>query len=218
MPHFKFTDDSPEGRKRTALIKSLLPKKSIIDGFLQPRLMEAMNDVLIKALKKEIEIYKAYPKVGQYVPGTFNPRSTDTCFMGQGFRGNGFGVENWSDAELAEYRKAVGTIAHTEWGNCTLLEIWGGDHFEKYPDMVKGVMAYAFGATTTMPDIQFHINPFFKNSKSGSMLLSAQVQETHEEGRRLNMIANYIQVRDMLKAAGHNRPLDLEFTSEDLKP
>src|SRR3990172_2243774 len=103
MPTFKFTDNTPEGKKRQELIEKVLPKKPIISGFLQPRLMEAMNDVLVKALKKEIEIYKVYPKKGNYDPNTFDTRSTDTCYMGQGFKGNGFGAEGWYDAELKQY-------------------------------------------------------------------------------------------------------------------
>lgn len=215
MPGIRWVDETPEGKKRMKLIKQILPKKSIVDSFLQPRLMEAMNDVLIKALKKEIEVYKAYPKKGQYDPTTFDTRSTDTCYMGQGFKGNGFGVENWYDAELQDYRQAIGTIAHMEWGNCTLLEIWGGDHYVSHKDMVVGVMEYAFGIRATMPELHFYTNPFFKNRDSGEMILSAGVKEDQENAVHLNKIAGYIEIRDRLKKAGITNPLGLGLTKED---
>lgn len=215
MPGIRWIDESPEGKKRTELIKSILPKKSIVGSFVQPRLMEATNDILIKALKKEIEIYKAYPKKGQYEPGTFDTRSTDSCFMGQGFKGNGFGIENWYDAELQDYRKAIGTIHHGEWGNCTLLEIWGGDHYVTHKEMVVGVMEYAYGLRNTMPELHFHVNPFFKNAKSGEMILSPAVKEDQDNAVHLNKLANYIEIRDRLKKAGHDKPLELGLTEED---
>lgn len=218
MPSIRWADETPDGKKRTELIKQILPKKSIIDSFLQPRLMEAMSDILIKALKKEIEVYKAYPKKGQYDPGTFDTRSTDTCFMGQGFKGNGFGVDNWYDAELQEYRKAIGTMHHMEWGNCTLLEIWGGDHYMSHKEMVVGVMEYAFGIRKTMPELHFYVNPFFKNKKSGEMVISSAVKEDRDNALHLNKIADYIEIRDRLKKAGITNPLNLGLTEEDDPP
>lgn len=215
MPTFKFTDNSPEGQKRQKLIEQVLPKESIVGKFLQPRLMEAMSDILIKALKQEIEIYKAYPKAGKYNPDTFDTRSNDTCYMGQGFKGNGFGVEGWSDYELNEYRKAIGTLSHSEWGNCTLLEIWGGDHFESHKEMVTGVMEYAYGLRKTMPDVKFYVNPLYKNDASGKMILSKAVKEDHDNARHLNKIADYIEIRDRLKKAGETNPLNLGLTEED---
>ena len=212
MPTFKFTDNTPEGKRRQELIQKVLPKKSIISEFLEPRLMEAMNDVLIKALRKEIEIYKNYPKKGEYNPNTFDTRSTDTCYMGQGFKGNGFGAEGWYDAELQAYRKAVGTIAHREWGNCTLLEIWGGDHFESHKDMVVGVMEYAHGLRSTIPEVQFYVNPLYRNNKSGKMILSESVKEDQSNAEHLNKIADYIEIRDRLKKAGETNPLNLGLT------
>lgn len=215
MPTFRFTDNTPEGKKRQKLIEKVLPKKTIVSEFLQPRLMEAMSDVLVKSLKQEIEIYKAYPKRGEYNPNTFDTRSTDTCYMGQGFKGNGFGAEGWYDDELKQYRLAVGTIHHSEWGNCTLLEIWGGDHYETHKEMVVGVMEYAHGIRKTMPDVKFYINPLYKNDASGKMVLSEAVKEDHDNAKHLNKIADYIEIRDRLKKAGVNNPLELGLTEED---
>lgn len=219
MPLFQYIDNSPEGKKRQALIKEVLPKVPIVDSFLQPRLMEAMDDVLIKSLKQEIEIYKAYPKPGQYNPETFDTRSNDTCFMGQGFRANGFGVEGWSDAELSDYRKAIGMISHTEWGGCTLMEIWGADHYKDYKEMVEGVMQYTWGKRKTMPELHFYINPFFKNPASGQMILSVRQQEDSENAKHLMKLASYIEIRDRLERAGEKNPLNLGLTKEeDPKP
>lgn len=215
MPTFRFESNTPEERQRRELINKILPRKTIVSDFLQPRLMEAMHDVLIKALKKEIEIYKAYPKTGKYNPNTFDTRSNDTCFMGQGFQANGLGPEGWYDADLAEYRLAIGTIAHKEWGDCTLLEIWGGDHFKDYPEMVRGVMEYAWGRRKTMPELQFHINPFFKNASSGKMQLSEQQQETTAQAKHLNKVSAYLEIRDRLEKANLKNPLDLAYDEKD---
>lgn len=211
MPSFSF-NQSPE---RDKLIESILPKKSIVDDFLQPRLMEAMNDVLVKALKQEIEVYKKFPKQGEYKPDSFDTRSPDTCFMGQGFRANGIGMEGWYDVDLKKYRQAVGTIAHQEWGSCTLLEIWGGDHFNSHKEMVTGVMRYAWGKSKFLPDIQFYVNPFFKNSSSGQMVLSEKKKEDHENAFHMNKIASYLEIRDRMKKAGIDSPLQLGLTEED---
>lgn len=215
MPSFIFTDDSPEGKRRRALIESLLPKKTIVEDFLQPRLMESMNDVLIKALKQEIEIYKAYPKKGQYEIGAFDPRTTGRCFMGQGFQANGVGLEGWYDGELQEYRQAIGTMNHAEWGNATLLEIWGGDHFKDYPDMVTGVMKYAWGEQKTMPEIHFYINPFFKNNATGQMILTDEMKDDREQREHLAKLAAYIEIRDRLKKAKMTNPLNLALDEKD---
>lgn len=213
MPTFRFT--GPDEEKRRAIINQILPKKSIVEEFLQPRLMEAMNDILVKALKQEIEIYKAYPKRGKYNPETFDTRSTDSCYMGQGFKANGFGSEGWYDADLKEYRQAIGTMAHMEWGDCTLLEIWGGDHFESHKEMVTGVMEYAWGRRKTLPELHFYVNPFFKNHESGKMIQSASMQDDTENRLHLEKLANYIEIRDRLKKAGIDKPLQLALREED---
>lgn len=215
MPGIQFTDNSPEGKKRQELIAQVLPEKPIVEEFLQPRLMEAMEDVLVKSLKKEIEIYKAYPKSGKYDMKTFDTRSPDRCFMGQGFKWNGVGAENWTDAELQEYRRRIGTLAHMEWGDVTLLEVWGGDHFEQWPEMVQGVMRYCWGERKTLPDIQFHVNPFFKNKVTGKMVLSADMQADNTNREHLYKIAAYLEIRDRLKKAGTDKVMHLGATEED---
>lgn len=215
MPIIKFSSDSPEEKARQELIKSILPEKNLVDDFLQPRLLEAMEDVLIKALKAEIKIYKAYPKTGEYAPGTFEPRNNLNCFMGQGFRHNGTGMEGWTDFELKQYRTAIGTIAHKEWGDCTLMEIWAADHFKDYTEMVKGVFLYCWGDRKTLPNLQFHINPFFKNTKSGTNIIADVQKEGMSYGEHLNKVAAYIEIRDRLKKAKITKPLDLAVEEKD---
>jgi hypothetical protein len=221
MPAFIFTDNTPEGKKRRALIDSLLPKKSIVDTFLQPRLMEAMEDVLIKALKQEIEIYKAYPKKGKYQLTTFDPRSPGNCFMGQGFRGNGLGLEGWYDGELQEYRRSIGTLSHKEWGDAvTLLEVWGGDHIKDYPEMVTGVMKYCWGERKTMPEVRFYVNPFYKNASSGKMVLTEDEKAQNKEQERIMKIAAYSEVKLWMKKHKTDRVMNFEpddVTDEDIK-
>lgn len=210
MPNIKWIDSTPEGKKRQELIDNLLPKEPLTKTYLEPELNTSMREVLIRTLKKEIDIYKQYPKKGEYDLITFDPRNPKKCFMGQGFQANGSGLESWYDAELNHYRKSIGTISHTEWGNVTLLEIWGGDHMKDHSEMVRGVMEYAHGKKKVCPAIDFFVNPFYKNGQSGKMVHDEQDKEQLKEVDRLNKIASYIAVRNALKRTGYKSPLELE--------
>lgn len=138
-------------------------------------------------------------------------------FMGQGFQANGSGLEGWYDAELRQYRAAIGTIHHTEWGNVTLLEIWGGDHMKDHGEMVRGVMEYAHGKRKTCPAVDFFVNPFYKNEQTGQMILDAQDEEQKEEAAHLTKIADYCEIRNRLKKVKVKNPLALALKEEDDK-
>jgi hypothetical protein len=216
MPLISWSEGSAEEQqKRKDLIEQILPKESIVESYIEPQLMEATKDVLIKALKKEIEVYKAFPKMGKYDPNTFDTRNPSTCFMGQGFRYNTAGLEGWTDAELHRYRAAVGMIDHQEWGKTTLLEIWGADHFKEHPEMVRDVMKYAWGLRKTMPPVEFYVNPFFKNKKTGQMVLTEGDKERAAEATHLSKLGAYIEIRDRLKKAKETNPLNLGLTEAD---
>lgn len=178
----KYGDQSPEGKAREALIEQVLPKKTLIETMLRPKL-DVMKPLLLKMLYAELEIYRAYPKKpletvekAKEAEKTFDPRNNKTCFQGKGFRGN----DDITDNELYEYRKAVGTFNHSEWGDCTLLEVWGGDHFELYPAMVKAAFKYGSGINKTRPILKFHVNPLFKNKHTGVTKLSKE-QKAHKK-------------------------------------
>lgn len=199
-----------EQQKRAKLIEKVLPETPIVDSFLQPKLMGAMKQPLLEALKQEIEIYKAYPKKGKYNPKEFNPRTNTQCFMGQGFMANGHGFEGWHDHDLNVYRKRVGTIAHKEWGDCTLLEIWAGDHFESHKKMVTGVFKYSWGDRATLPKLDFYVNPFYRNTNSGKFDLTEEIKKHKANVELLESIAGYVYIRDRMKKEGIKNPLELE--------
>jgi len=215
MPSIHFKDSTPEGIKRDELIKSILPTEPITGPAIHDKILRTTKRQAIEMLKQEIEIYRVYPKKGEYNIDTFTPRNSRKCFMGQGFKHNGSGFEGWSDYDLVQYRKAVGVIEHPTWGDCTLLEIWGGDHFEKYPKMVKAVMEYGWGKIDKMPAITFHISPWAKNDKSGTW--DPDPDEIFQEANRQHMIklANYCEIRDRLKKAGLKNPMELAVKEED---
>jgi len=154
-------NDTPE---KKALREKVLPKSDLIESLLVPALEKKMKSTLVDILKQEIEIYKAFPKTGKMNVKTFDPRNHKTCFQGQAHD-----VQNtvYGSADLAEYRKKVGTIAHSVWGKCTLLEIWAGDHFENYTYMVTQVFKYCKGDIKNLPPIKFHVMPLFNNNKTG---------------------------------------------------
>lgn len=164
------TGDHKERRKK---IKEILPKQTLISEILEPLIEKTLFNALALCVRRELEIYRAFPKRENEEPiesqiETFNPTNNETCYMGKAFQHNG----DLMDSDLAEYRKAIGTIPHYVWGNCTLLEIWGGDHFEKYPEMVKGAFEWAMGVREDCPEIVFHVNPLFKNKSSAEFKLS----------------------------------------------
>jgi hypothetical protein len=151
-----------------AAMKAVLPKKPITDE-LVPLLLKICKKPLLEALKQEIEIYKAFPKRGRMDKLTFDTTNHKTCFMGQGF--NVKSGEIFDDADLRDYRQGVGTFRHGTWGNATLLEIWGGDHFKDYKPMVRAVFSYCKGERATLPPLKFHVFPLFSNKESGRWTL-----------------------------------------------
>ncbi len=203
MPSFRDYDPAtPAGKLRREKIDRVLPKEPLITPLLDVSKLTNVKRKMMEILLAEIEIYKEYPKRGQYVTETFDTRNNNTCFMGQGFKMNGAGFEGWEDSDLREYRNRIGTLPHGEWGGCTMLEIWGADHFEKYPDMVKGVADYAFGLRPALPAIQFHINPLFKNAKSGKQKPTDEQKAEKAYGQHLVKCADFVEIRRRLKAAG----------------
>ena len=151
-----------------AAMKAALPDHPITDDLI-PILLKLSKKHLLAALKQEIEVYKAFPKRGRMDKLTFDTTNHKTCFMGQGF--NVRSGELYDDADLRDYRTAVGTFKHGTWGNATLLEIWGADHFKNYKPMVRGVFSYCKGERTTLPSLTFHIFPLFSNKSSGRWAL-----------------------------------------------
>lgn len=177
-----YINNTPEGKARLAKIEEILPKETLLDTYLYPKLKD-MLPTLTKMLYAELEIYKQYPKIklkdieeAKKALKTFDPRNSTTCFQGKAFKSN----DNIIDADLNTYRKAVGTFHHAEWGNATLLEIWGGDHFEKYPKMVKNAFKYGANLIKNRPILKFHVNPLFMNKKSGKTVLTQEQQEEQD--------------------------------------
>jgi hypothetical protein len=178
----KYTDTSPEGKAREAKIKSLLPKETLVKTMLMDKL-NMIYPVLLKMLYAELEIYRAYPKKPLDESGkakvalkTFDARNHTTCFQGKAFEVKD---HTYGDADLNDYRNAVGTFNHSEWGNATLMEIWGGDHMKDYPEMVKQAFKYGTNLIKTRPALKFHVNPLFMNSDSGRTLLTED-QKIHK--------------------------------------
>lgn len=215
MPSIHFQDNSPEGKKKEAAILAVLPKEPIVSRDINLQVLNTNRKRLITMLKAEIEVYRAFPNKDRYEPDKFTPRNSRQCFMGQAFTANGHGFEDWTDYNLKRYRESVGTIDHETWGNVTLLEIWGGDHFEKYPKMVKDVFDYGHGQRKTLPKLNFYINPFYKNSESGTWDPDPDeiFQKAHRE--HLIKIAHYCEIRDRMKKAGIKNPLDLAIEEKD---
>ena len=175
MPYIRFSDCSPAGKLREAKIKALLPEKTLVQTMLMPKL-DMMYPLLLKMLYAELEIYRAYPKKPLEESGnakialkTFDARNHTTCFQGKAFKVTD---HTYGDADLHDYRRAVGTFNHAEWGDATLLEIWGGDHMKEYGDMVKQAFKYGANIINTRPVLKFHVNPIFMNIKSGRTKLT----------------------------------------------
>jgi hypothetical protein len=174
-----------------------------------------MKPNLLKALKMEIEVYKNYLKEGKYDVSMFDPRNSQTCFMGQGFMFNSSGLEGWTDTDLAFYRKSVGTIAYKKWGECTILEIWAGDHFKDYQKMVTDVFKYCWGERKTLPKIDFYINPFYQNSLSGKWLVSDKQKQEQAGAEHLMKLANYMEIKKRMEKSGAKHPMELEVDEKD---
>lgn len=210
--------DKEEEEERNRVIRQVLPKEPIVDSFLAPHLMEAMKAPLLQALRNEIEVYKSYPKQGQYNPDAFNPRNNTTCFMGQGFGMNGHGFEGWTDYDLDMYRRALGTIDHKEWGGCTLLEIWAADHFKDHKEMVNKTFRYCWGDEKELPELDFFINPFYRNAQSGKMEITEDQKEEQKAAEHLVKVSHYVEIKDRLKKTGMSNPLNLAADEKDDPP
>lgn len=193
---------SPEREKK---IQEVLPVAPLTQTILMPAL-EQLQEPLLQMLRAEIEIYKAFPKEnGTFDLEQFNPRNHKTCFLGLGFFSTGQG--EWQDADLVRYRRGVGTLHHPVWGNAvTLLEIWGGDHFEKYPDMVKGVYAYCYDQGP-LPKLFFRANPFIVTENTGTFYLD----EEDEAEQRLQQTAAENELRRQ-----HGLPFQ-NYTAEEIE-
>lgn len=175
--------DNTDNEERNLLIDNLLPKESIIQPVIEV-IESYLFNVLTECLKKEIEIYRKYPKkINQEdfdnIINTFEPRMSSNCFMGKAFKYN----DQIINYELTMYRKRIGTIDHVEWGNATLLEIWAADHFKNHKKMVVDTFKYGMCLTDELPDIKFFINPLFKNQNSGKI---KPTQSAKEQEKYLN--------------------------------
>lgn len=162
------------------LIKRIFPEEPFTVKLIE-QIKKLCKKPLLEALRAEIEVYRQYPKKGRMNKVTFNPTNHKTCFMGQGFKVSTETNYACGDAWLKEYREAMGTFNHKEWGDATLLEIWAGDHFKNYPEMVKAVFSYCRGDRTTLPTIKFYIVPFFKNKESGQTTYDDVDKESYKD-------------------------------------
>ena len=179
-------NSSPERDKKIA---EALPETPFTNA-LWSVFHEMEKTLLLEMLLKEIEVYRKFPKDnGKYDPKHFDPRNHKTCFMGMGFFSNGQG--GWRDVDLLKYRQSVGTLHHPVWGNkVTLLEIWGGDHFERWPDMVKAVYAYGWGKGK-LPEVKFYVNPLIVSKDTGTF----KMDEEDKEQQRSMQLAQENELR-----------------------
>lgn len=185
-------------------IKPFLPEETIIDRLVKPK-VESMYPTLVKALKEEIEIFRNMPKEEikaedmpkktheeEWNEKKFDPRHPTTCFMGKAFKQK----SGQTSSPLELYRKRIGTIKHEIWGNVTLLEIWGADHYKDYPKMVESVFRYTYGLRNTMPrGIKFHVNPLTPNEHTGRMHKTKEEKERDEYFEDLYARAQVFGVR-----------------------
>ena len=224
----RYMDHSPEGIARDAKIKALLPKKTLIETMLMPKL-DTMSPLLLKMLYEELEIYRAYPKKPLEDSGdakialkTFDARNHTTCYQGKAFKVTD---STCGDADLYDYRRAVGTFNHAEWGDATLMEIWGGDHMKDYPEMTKQAFKYGANLINTRPVLKFHVNPLFMNINSGRVKLTAE-QKIHKYdsdlllgkamtwGARTREEANRAENSRRIRSEKHQAKLDKEYEEE----
>lgn len=170
-------------KKRLKAIHEVLPKETIISTTLEPSIELHLFDVIASCIRQELEVYRKYPKriseqeTKEEMVKTFDPRNNESCFMGKGFKAN----SHITDMELRDYRKAIGTIPHPTWGDVTLMEIWGGDHFEEHRDMVTGAFAYGSNMRDDCPEIKVFVNPLFQNKRSKEFKLSAAQKEYKDD-------------------------------------
>ena len=175
MVSIRFIDTTPAGVARDEKIKALLPQESLVETMLKPKI-DLMYPLLLKMLYAELEIYRAYPKKPLDEAGkakiavkTFDARNATTCFQGKAFNVKD---HTYNDGDLHDYRKAVGTFNHAEWGDATLMEIWGGDHMKDHAEMVTQAFRYGANLINTRPVLKFHVNPLFMNGKTGRTKLT----------------------------------------------
>lgn len=193
--------------ERDKAIEAIMPKETIIGTVLEPMIEKTLFDTLAQCVAMELEIYRKYPKnedskeTPKEQVKSFDPRNNETCFMGKRFKGNGHAT----DWQLSKYRKAIGTIPHPVWGDCTLLEIWGGDHFEEHQTMVENAFKYGMGMQATCPEIKFFVNPLFQNKKSKSFKLSEAQQQYKNDMDELLAKAMVFGVRSPKEAQKANK-------------
>lgn len=187
-----------------------LPEVTILDSLVKPKI-EKLYPTFTKAIKEEIEILRKIPK-GELVTSdlpskdkekewdekSFEPRHPSSCFMGKVFKQK----VGQSTTPLNLYREKIGTVRHEIWGDVTLLEIWGGDHYKDYPKMVESVFRYIYGYRGTLPKgIKFHVNPLTPNSKTGKMRETVEDKERREWFEDLHARAEVFGVRTAKEAS-----------------
>lgn len=193
-----FIEPGDDARRKK--IEKILPKQTIVKQFLEPEIEKKLFKTLAECIRKEVEIYREFPRkksLKDKPVEDFDPRNNGTCFMGKKFKANGDGI---TDYDLDVYRKAIGTIHHPVWGDCTLLEIWGGDHFEENFEMVRGVFDYGMKLSDVCPEIVVKVNPLFKNDNSKEFLLSEAQQKYMDEQEELLARAMVFGVRTPAQA------------------
>ncbi len=146
---------SPE---KENFVKNVLPTAPFVHTRVLEPMFAVFHDALVDALYLEIEVYKQYPRdVSRIDVSKFNPTNPGRCFMGLGFFSNSATL---MDRDLEVYRRRIGKINHSTWGDVTLLEIWAGDHYESHTKMVTDVFKYCLGKRKECPVLSFHYNPF----------------------------------------------------------
>lgn len=192
--------------QRQEALKRLLPKQSLVETELYPVIQKKLYGTIARLIRTELEIYRKYPKRNKKESTkekkkTFDPRNNKSCFMGKAFKQN----DSLTDNDLANYRNAIGTVDHPTWGNCTLLEIWAGDHYKDYPKMVKAAFSYGYGTRAKMPSIKIHINPLINNPNSGKAKLDKEQKEEKEAREELFARALVFGVKTAAKARKSRR-------------
>jgi len=185
--------------ERLAEIEALLPKIDFIKSIIEPAILDRMTPIFVKALRAELEVYRAYPKrTGdpRLMIKSFDPRSNKSCFMGKAFKAN----HHITDIELDKYRKAIGTINHPMWGKVTLLEIWGGDHFVDYNSMVLAAFKYGMGINKNCPTLKFHVNPLYVNKNTGKTVLDEEQKQYLKDLNLLHAQAEVFGARTLKEA------------------
>lgn len=184
--------------ERDAKLNAILPKRKLTEQYLLPALKKAMAKPLLSALKRELKIYRSFPKDnGTLKLDSFEPRNGSHCFMGQAFMSNGRG--GMIDADLVLYRKRIGTLPHTQWGNCTVLEIWAADHYETNKDMVIQAFEYGWSKRSRMPKLYFKITPFLITAETGQSIRTPQDEEDDKAGDALILQLAEVKARKLLE-------------------